>query len=62
MAEGSLGKKFADSGYEVCFIDVIETVVSQLNSDKSYPVRVVSNDEQYEETVKKRMRCRWIGY
>lgn len=51
IGRGFIGKVFAESGYEVCFIDVVETVVEQLNRYRSYPVRVVSNDGQTEETV-----------
>ena len=51
IGRGFIGKTFSESGYEVCFVDVVETVVSRLNEDKCYPVRIVSNDGQREEIV-----------
>lgn len=51
IGRGFIGKTFSESGYEVCFIDVDEDIVDQLNQDNSYPVRIVSNAGQREEAV-----------
>lgn len=44
IGRGFIGALFAQSGYEVAFIDVAEAVIEQLNRDKSYPQRIVSNE------------------
>lgn len=52
IGRGFIGKAFSESGYEVCFVDVAEDVVEKLNEDKSYPVRIVSNDTDSIAIVK----------
>ncbi len=52
IGRGFIGKVFSEAGYEVIFIDVVPAVVDQLNRDREYPVRLVSNDEIREVTVK----------
>ncbi len=42
IGRGFIGALFSQSDYEVTFIDVAETVVSELSSRRSYPVRYVS--------------------
>lgn len=52
IGRGFIGKVFSEAGYEVVFIDVVPAVVDQLNADREYPVRLVSNEEIKEVTVK----------
>jgi mannitol-1-phosphate 5-dehydrogenase len=52
IGRGFIGKAFSESGYEVCFVDVVKEVVDTINRDKSYPVRIVSNEGHREETVR----------
>ena len=43
IGRGFIGQLFFQSGYEVVFIDVNKEVVEKLNTDRSYPVKVVSD-------------------
>ena len=43
IGRGFIGMLFSASGYEVQFVDVVEAVVETLNRDRSYPVRILSN-------------------
>lgn len=43
IGRGFIGMLFSASGYEVTFIDVVDTVVETLNRDHKYPVRILSN-------------------
>lgn len=52
IGRGFIGKTFSESGYEVCFVDVVQRVVDQLNRDGCYPVKIVTNDARNEVTVK----------
>ena len=52
IGRGFIGKTFSESGYKVCFIDVEQEIIQKINEDKSYPVRIIFNDDQREETVK----------
>lgn len=52
IGRGFIGKVFSESGYDVCFVDVIKPVVDRLNADKAYPVKIVSNEKQEEVRVK----------
>jgi len=51
IGRGFIGKVFSEAGFHVIFIDVVPSVVSRLNQDHAYPVRLVSNDEIREVTV-----------
>ena len=51
IGRGFIGKTFSESGYEVCFVDVDKNIVNELNEKQQYPVKVVSNETSYEETV-----------
>jgi len=51
IGRGFIGKVFSESGYEVCFIDVMEEVVNKLNADGCYPVKIVMNDQKNEVMV-----------
>jgi mannitol-1-phosphate 5-dehydrogenase len=43
IGRGFIGQLFAESGYDVTFIDVAEKVVEALNRDGRYPVRILSD-------------------
>jgi mannitol-1-phosphate 5-dehydrogenase len=51
IGRGFIGKVFAQSGYEVCFLDIDQVIIKELTEKKSYPVHIVSNDEDYYTTV-----------
>ncbi len=44
IGRGFIGLLFSQSGYEVTFIDVVDSVVESLNQEKRYPVRFVSTN------------------
>ncbi len=44
IGRGFIGQVFSNSGYEVVFLDVIPSVIYELNRRGEYIVRVVSND------------------
>lgn len=52
IGRGFIGKIFFESGYEVCFLDIAEDIISALNTEKQYTVKVVNNEEQRNDIVK----------
>lgn len=52
VGRGFIGQLFSQSGYEVVFIDINDKVVEKLNKDRSYPVRIVSQEGKEEVIVK----------
>ncbi len=52
IGRGFIGQVFSSSGYQVGFIDINQEVISRLNTDKEYPVDIVSNDGIIETVVK----------
>lgn len=52
IGRGFIGKVFADSGYEVCFLDIMQDVIDEMNQRGQYTVRIVSNEETYDTIVK----------
>ena len=44
IGRGFIGALFSQSGYEVTFVDVAEPVVTALQEQKKYPVRIVSTE------------------
>ena len=44
IGRGFIGMLFSASGYEVTFIAVAEKLIDALNREKTYPVRIVSNE------------------
>ncbi|MBE7083060.1 MAG: mannitol dehydrogenase [Clostridiales bacterium] len=52
IGRGFIGQLFSLSGYSVGFIDINKEVIGRLNSDKEYPVDVVSNEGLEEIMVK----------
>lgn len=52
IGRGFIGKVFADSGYEVCFLDIMQDVIDEMNARGQYNVRIVSNAETVDTVVK----------
>lgn len=52
IGRGFIGKVFADSGYEVCFLDIMQEIIDEMNARGEYTVRIVSNDGEQDTTVK----------
>ncbi|MBP3706453.1 MAG: mannitol dehydrogenase [Clostridia bacterium] len=48
IGRGFIGMLLSKSGYEVTFIDVMDTVVDTLNREHTYPVRIIKGDT-YED-------------
>ena len=44
IGRGFIGMLFSASGYETQFVDVVDAVITALNRDHSYPVRILSNE------------------
>jgi len=44
IGRGFLGQIFSQSGYDLTFIDVDDTVVDRLNKEGRYPIRILSDD------------------
>lgn len=51
IGRGFIGKIFADSGYEVCFLDKVQELIDALNAKGEYTVRIVTNDDYADSTV-----------
>ncbi|MDO8685658.1 MAG: mannitol dehydrogenase [Clostridiales bacterium] len=56
IGRGFIGQVFCNSGYEVVFIDINQTVIDKLNQDRCYPVRVVSRDG-FQEMIVRNVRA-----
>ena len=52
IGRGFIGKTLSESGYEVCFLDIVPEVSEAFNKDHEYRVRIVSNEGQRLDTVK----------
>jgi len=52
IGRGFIGKVFADSGYEVCFLDIMQDIIDEMNARGEYTVRIVSNDGEQDTTVR----------
>ena len=52
IGRGFIGKVFAESGYEVCFLDIMQDVIDEMNARGQYTVRIVSNEGEENHTVK----------
>ena len=52
IGRGFIGKTLSESGYEVCFLDIVPEVIDAFNKDHEYRVRIVSNEGQKVDTVK----------
>ena len=51
IGRGFIGMLMSQSGYDVTFVDVVDTVVETLNRDHCYPVRIVSTEGYEDVTV-----------
>lgn len=51
IGRGFIGKVFSDSGYEVCFLDIMPNIIEELNKRHEYPVRIVNKELTHDETV-----------
>lgn len=56
IGRGFIGQLFSESGYDVVFIDINPTVLEKLNSDRQYPIRIVS-DGGYREVMVENVRA-----
>ena len=52
IGRGFIGKVFADSGYEVVFLDIMQGLIDEMNRRGEYTVRIVSNAETVDTAVK----------
>ncbi len=52
IGRGFIGKVFADSGYEVVFLDIMQSLIDEMNRRGEYNVRIVSNAETVDTTVR----------
>ena len=52
IGRGFIGQLFSQSGYEVVFVDVNTEILNKLNSDRQYPVRILTGREVKEITVR----------
>ena len=52
IGRGFIGKVFADSGYEVCFLDIMQEIIDEMNARGQYNVRIVSNAETVDTVVR----------
>lgn len=51
IGRGFIGKVFSDSGYDVCFLDIMPNIIEELNNRHEYPVRIVNKEHKHDETV-----------
>lgn len=51
IGRGFIGALFANSGYEVAFVDVVDDVINTLNREHTYPVRIVKGDSHEDIDV-----------
>lgn len=51
VGRGFLGQLFAESGYEVVFVDIDEPLINALRTRRAYTIRLVDNDRQEEVRV-----------
>lgn len=52
IGRGFIGATFSQSGYEVAYIDINETIIGLLNERHEYPVRILQGDSYTDVTVK----------
>lgn len=52
-----IGKVFSGNGYEVVFIDIDETVITELNRRRTYRVIIKRNEQKDEETIVDHVRA-----
>ena len=52
IGRGFLGKTFSESGYAVCFLDIVPEVIDAFNRENEYRVKIVSEKEEHIDTVR----------
>lgn len=52
IGRGFIGKVFADSGYEVCFLDILPDLVAAINAAGEYTVRFVTSESAEDHPVR----------
>ena len=52
IGRGFVGKVFSESGYEVCFLDIMQDIIDEMNARGQYNVRIVSNEGEQDTVVK----------
>lgn len=52
IGRGFIGKVLSESGYEVCFLDIVPEVIDAFNKNHEYRVHIVSNDGDHYDVVK----------
>lgn len=52
IGRGFIGKTLSESGYEVCFLDIVPEVIEAFNKGHEYHVKIVSNEGEHCDTVK----------
>jgi len=52
IGRGFIGKVFADSGFEVVFLDIMQGLIDEMNRRGQYNVRIVSNEGEVDTVVK----------
>ena len=52
IGRGFIGKVFAESGYEVVFLDIMQSMIDEMNRRGEYNVRIVSNAGEQDNAVK----------
>ncbi len=45
IGRGFLGQLFAQSGYEIVFVELVQEIVDRLNADGRYPITIVGENE-----------------
>ncbi|NLU41156.1 MAG: mannitol-1-phosphate 5-dehydrogenase [Firmicutes bacterium] len=51
IGRGFIGQLLSESGFETIFVDVVQDLVSELNRRGSYPIRIVTNEQETEIVV-----------
>ena len=51
IGRGFIGQTFSDAGYSVGFVDINMEVINKLNTDKRYPVNIVTTENNIEKYV-----------
>ncbi|MFD2681730.1 mannitol-1-phosphate 5-dehydrogenase [Bacillus seohaeanensis] len=46
IGRGFIGALFSESGYHVTFVDIAEQIINQLNEEKSYKVKLATDQEE----------------
>lgn len=52
IGRGFIGAIFSEGGYDVTFIDVSKPVIEKINTDNSYPLKIVSGDTSRTVIIK----------